>query len=254
MMEIIYGRRPVLEALKAYRRKFQQLFFLQSIQSDKITAEIVSLAHKHQIEILYLPKDQLEIITGGGHHQGVAARVSLYSYVDIDGVLEEIDTDSSTLKPPVIVVLDHITDPQNFGAILRVAETGGVFCVVIPKDRSVEVTPAVVRSSSGASEYLRVTKVVNITRAINLLKKRGFWVVGLDSNDLSIPYERISFTYPVVLVIGQEGKGISRLVRENCDYLLHIPMYGSIDSMNVATALAVIVHEIRRQHRIAPGK
>ena len=248
MSELIYGRRPVYEALMSERRLISKVFVLSSNTQDNIIGEILLLAQKKGIKVGGVQKNDLDRISGGGNHQGVIAEASSYPYVELEQMVENTPEGS---RPPVIVVLDHVQDPQNLGTILRVAETAGSAGVVIPKDRSAEITPAVVRASAGASEQIKVARVVNITRTIAFLKEKGFWVAGLDCSKDAVSYENVDLTDPMVIVVGTEGTGLSRLVKENCDHLLHIPMYGRMDSMNVTTALAVIIHEARRQWRVS---
>ena len=190
----------------------------------------------------------MDRLAKNGNHQGIIAEVSSYPYVDEKQIYQITLAQKYTISP-LLIICDHIQDPQNLGTILRVADSAGVNGVIIPKDRSAEVTPAVVRASAGAAEHIIVAKVVNIARTIAFLKDRSFWVAGLDCNLNAVLYETVATKDPLAIVVGEEGKGLSRLVKEKCDCLLHIPMYGKINSMNVATALAVVLHEIKRQSR-----
>jgi len=195
------------------------------------------------VPIQRVERRQLDRI-GDFKHQGVAAEVSQYPYVELEAILAEADQRQET---PWLLMLDCLQDPQNFGALLRTAEIIGVHGVVIPKRRAVGITPAVVNSSAGATEHLLVAQVTNLVRTMETLKARGLWIVGLEDVPQAQPHYQSDLTMPLALVVGSEGRGIGRLVRETCDILIRLPMRGSISSLNVAVAGSIALYEVWRQ-------
>ena len=187
----------------------------------------------------------LDRMAGGYRHQGVVARVEAYRYLSFDELLQQVSTDSTSSW---ILMLDGLTDPRNFGALLRTAEAVGVSHVVIPKDRSVEVTPVVVKASAGATHHLKISKVTNLRRAIGELKNQGYWTAGLDSESPETLYDK-NFPNRLVIVLGGEGKGLRPVTLRECDFVVSIPMLGKIGSLNVAVAGAVFLYELVRQSR-----
>ena len=185
------------------------------------------------------------MLTRGGHHQGVALKADPYPYVDFADILRAVEDDENAK----VVILDHLEDPQNVGSILRTACAIGVTGVIIPEDRGSGVTPAAVRASAGASEYLKVARVVNLVRAMKQLKDANMWLTGLDWGKDAKPYTEIDFKGRAGLVVGAEGTGISRLVRETCDFIAVLPMRGEIESLNAGVAAAVCMYEMVRGER-----
>ncbi len=242
-MNIIEGRKPVLEALRA-GRAIRKIILAQGIKEDAVIREIIASAQKNSISIQRVDRQQIFDLSGSDVHQGIIAETEPYKYKTMEDI---IDKAKVSQRPPFVIVLDRITDPHNLGSIIRTAEGCGAHGVVIPQRNACGITPAVVKASAGAVEHIPVARVVNITRTLNWLKQQGFWVIGADME--GIPYYRADLTGPVALVLGSEGKGIGRLVKENCDLLVSIPMMGRIQSLNVSVAGAILMYEILRQRR-----
>ena len=246
--EWIFGRNPVEEALAANRRTASEIVLpAGGIDDDEQLQRIADEARQRRIVIRSMERDQLDRLTRYGHHQGVALKTTGYPYVDFNEIVDEAQADENSL----VVVLDHLEDPQNVGAILRTACAVGVTGVVIPEDRACGITPAAVRASAGGSEYIKVAKVVNLVRAIEALKDAGLWFTGLDWGKDAKLYTDIDFKGRVGLVVGSEGSGISRLVRENCDFIAELPMPGGFESLNAGVATAVTMYEVLRQRMSA---
>jgi len=240
--EILYGRNAVREALRAGRRRFYKLVLAEGVRESGIVAEIVDLARRRQVPLQRVERRQLDEISS--NHQGVAAEVSPYPYVDWKAILAAIER---SREMPLLLLLDCLQDPQNLGSLLRTAEIVGVQGVVLPKRRAVGVTPAVVNASAGAAEHLRVARVTNLVRAMEELKRRDVWVVGLENVPQAQPYHRVDLNLPLALVVGSEGQGMRRLVRERCDLLIKLPMRGRINSLNAAIAGSIVLYEAWRQ-------
>jgi len=232
---IIFGMNPVLEALRSHPDRIRYIAVARGAHTNRV----FDAAKKAGVPVRVLPPDQIDRLARGVHN-GVVADVSEASYADF----EEI---AAREKTNFVLILDGITDPQNFGAILRVAEGFAVDVVVIPQHESVGLTPAAVKASAGASEWIPVAQVTNLARAIESLKERGYWIYGAAAK--GDPPDAIDFRGKVALVLGSEGKGIRRNVLEHCDRTVTIPMSGRVESFNVATAAAVLCYEVRRQQR-----
>ena len=228
---VIYGVRPVIEALRSPRR---EVFEVLEVGGNE---EVSKAAGASSVPVKKVDRTRIEELARGGVHQGVVARVGPYPYSDLDEILAAPD--------PLVLVLDGITDPRNLGAILRVVDGAGASGVVVPKDRAVGVTAAAVKASAGASEHVRVTGETNLRRAIDRMKKEGLWVYAAEGR--GTPYHELDLTGPVALVVGSEGRGIRRLVREGCDGAVSVPMLGAVESLNVSVAVAVLLYEARRQ-------
>ncbi len=247
MSEILYGRQPVLEMLRAGKRKVIGVMMRNSVKPTKETDEIVRLAEEAGVRVEAVDQQRLIKMTNDGNHQGLAARVSnknVFKYNDLSAKLSKKEGD------PLILILDHIQDTGNLGALLRVADAAGVDAVIIPSDRAAQVTPAVVRASAGASEHVDVCVVTNLVRTMKDLKKDGFWITGLEACDEAKNYTEADFSGSVALVVGSEGSGLGRLVRENCDFLVQFPLYGKVTSLNAASAGAIVLYEVRRQREM----
>lgn len=242
--EWLYGRNPVEEALAAGRRTVSEVVLPPYCAGeDDQVRRIREEALSRRLVIRTMERTQLDKLTRFGHHQGFALKASPYPYVDFEDILADARDDENAL----VVVLDHLEDPQNVGSILRTACAIGATGVVIPEDRACGVTPAVVRASAGGAEHIRVAHVVNIVRAMQDLKDAGFWLTGLDWGPDAKPYTQIDFKGRVGLVVGAEGAGISRLARETCDFIAELPMPGGFESLNAGVATAVTLYEVLRQ-------
>ena len=236
----IEGRNAVLEALRA-DRTVDKLFILDSARPGPISA-IKKEADKRGIPVKYVDKDRLDAMCPGGHHQGVVAKCAAYDYVEVEDILKKAE-DSG--EDPFIIVLDGINDPHNLGAIIRTANLAGAHGVIIPKNRAVGLSATVARTSAGALNYTPVAKVTNIARTVDDLKKKGIWFACADMDGESM--YKVNLTGPIGLVIGSEGEGVSRLIKEKCDYICSVPMKGDIDSLNASVAAGVLMYEIVRQ-------
>lgn len=236
----IEGRNAVMEAFKS-GKTIDKLYILDGCQDGPISS-IKREAKKTDVIIKFVAKERLDQMSQTGHHQGVIAQCAAYEYAEIEDILENANKKG---EDPFIIFLDNIEDPHNLGAIIRTANLSGAHGVVIPKNRAVGLTATVARTSAGALNYTPVAKVTNIAQEIEKLKKRGIWFACADM-DGEVMY-RQNLTGPLGLVIGNEGSGVSRLVREKCDYVCSIPMNGDIDSLNASVAAGVLMYEVVRQ-------
>lgn len=234
---IIYGVNPILETIRSHpdRVRYIGVAREQTSRHQKLIGE----AKRAGVNVRTMQSEQIDRLASRGVHNGVIAEVSESGYADFDEAIA---------AATFVLILDGITDPQNFGAILRVADGFGVNVVVIPEHESVGLTPIAVKASAGASQWVPVAKVTNLARAIETLQKNEFWVYGAAANG-DAPHE-IDFKGKVALVMGNEGKGVRRNVLEHCDRVVTIPMSGHVESFNVATAAAVLCYEVARQNRV----
>ena len=236
----IEGRNAVLEAFRS-GKTIDKLFVLDGCQ-DGIVNTIKREARKQDTIINYVKKERLDQMSETGHHQGVIASAAAYTYAEVEEILEAARRKG---EDPFIFLLDNIEDPHNLGALIRTANLAGAHGVIIPKRRACGLTAAVARASAGALNYTPVAKVTNLAAVIEDLKKEGLWFVCAQMNGESM--YRLKLTGPIGLVIGNEGEGVSRLVREKCDFTASIPMHGDIDSLNASVAAGVLAYEIVRQ-------
>ena len=236
----IEGKRPVLEALKS-GRTVEKLLIARGSREGSVR-EIYSRAREAKIVIQEVDRKRLDEISGSGMHQGVLAFVTPYQYVEVEDILSMAEEKG---EAPFLIVLDEIMDPHNLGAMLRTAECCGVHGVILPKRRSVGMTPVAMKASSGAAEYLPVAKVPNLVRTLEGLKQQGIWIAGAATE--GVEYTAQDLAGPIALVIGSEGKGIGRLIREKCDFLVRIPLRGRIESLNASVAAGVLMYEVVRQ-------
>lgn len=227
------------EALRG-RRGIDRLFIAEGVKEDERLRAMTKLAVERGGEVDRVPRLLLDDATRGANHQGVALEAETYRYAAFEDLLE---------VPGTVLVLDHLQDPQNFGTLLRAAEAAAVAGVVIPQDRAVDVTPAVVNASAGAVEHLRVATVPNLARALETLKRSGRWVVGLDAGEGAQDFYGAEIPTPAALVVGAEGGGLSAIVRKSCDLLLALPMRGRVGSLNAATAGAIALYDLLRRER-----
>lgn len=246
--DTIEGRNTVLEALRSGERPVYKIFMLAGGKSGP-REEIQHLAGKMGIELEEVGKGRLNQLSVTRNHQGVIALAAAKEYVEVADILNQA---RERREEPFILILDGIEDPHNLGALLRSAEGAGVHGVVIPKRRAAQLTAAVGRASAGAMEYMAVAQVTNLTRTIKELQKEGVWVAGADPRGKK-SYTDADLTGPIALVIGSEGRGIRRLVKENCDFLLFLPMRGRISSLNASVAGSLLMYEVLRQRTRGDG-
>lgn len=240
----LWGRQALLEALRA-GHELKKLCVAHGAKPSGALAELLDLARRQDIPIAKVAAEHLDRLAQGANHQGVVAEAADYRYVELEDLLVAEPRGRYLL----LLVLDHINDPQNFGTLLRSSEAVGVDGVIIPRERAVGVTGAVVKSSAGAVEHLRIAQVVNLPRALDQLKDRGVWVVGLDALGRQ-RYDEVDYAMPVALVVGSEGRGLSRLAREKCDLLVKLPMRGKVASLNAAVAGSIALYEILRRREL----
>jgi len=239
--ERIYGRNPVLETLRANRRTGYSLQVAQGVELRGALAEALELARTQSIPVERIPRKELDLLEG--NHQGVAMEVSPYPYAALSEILDRAGASGPNA---LVLVLDELQDPQNLGSLLRTAEAVGVCGVIIPAHRSAGVTPAVVRASAGASEHLQVARH-NLDQALRRLKDAGFWIAGLERDPQAQPLSAAALDGRLAVVVGSEGSGLRRLVREACDFLVRIPMHGRIDSLNAAVAGSIVLYTARER-------
>ena len=237
--DLIMGRNPVTEALRGGREIEEIMIQKGAVGSIN---KIIDLAEENGVMYTFMEKASLDRLAGDTSHQGIIAKAAVYRYRELE---ELFDLAEERGEDPFFVLLDGIEDPHNLGAIIRSAECAGASGVIIPKRNAAGVTETVLRTSAGAAEYLPVCKVTNLTRTIETLKERGVWVYACDMDGED--YAKQDFSGPVCLVIGNEGSGISRLVREACDGAVSIPMAGRIDSLNASNAAAILLFEVKRK-------
>jgi len=245
--EIVCGRQPVRELLLAARRTVHAVHVASQDTRDRSIDEIVGLARRARAKIFNADPRSMDRLAGTAHHQGVAAEVSPYPVLEMHDLLSMLEKRAC----PLVLLLDHIQDPQNLGALLRTADSAGVDAVVLPKRRASAVTPAAVRASSGAAEHVKTAMVANIGEVIRRLKEAGFRVGGLDASPAARLYHEADLSGPLALVVGSEGEGLQPMVRGLCDFHVRIPQLGRVASMNAAAAGAVVVFEAVRQRQ--PG-
>jgi 23S rRNA (guanosine2251-2'-O)-methyltransferase len=243
---MVYGKNPVLEALRA-GREIKRLVVLASAREEPRLAEILGAARERGIDVEEAGRQRLDDIAHSDSHQGVIAYVGRRRYWELPDLLAELESDPA----PVLLVLDGIQDPQNLGSICRTAEAAGVAGVLIPRHRSAEVTPAATKASAGAVEHLRIAMVGSLAQVIDRLKQEGYWTVGL-AGEAEAAYTAARYDGKLALVIGSEGEGLHRLVRERCDQLVRLPMLGRVSSLNAAVAASVVLYEALRQRNAAP--
>lgn len=236
----IEGRNAVIEALRS-EKTIDKLYIQDGCQDGPVMT-IKRMAKNKDIFVKYVAKERLDQMSDTGHHQGVIAMSAAYEYAEVEDILQKARDKG---EAPFIFLLDNIEDPHNLGAIIRTANLAGAHGVIIPKNRAVGLTSTVARTSAGALNYTPVARVTNISKTIDELKKEGLWFVCADMGGETM--YRLNLTGPIGLVIGNEGEGVSRLVKEKCDFIASIPMKGDIDSLNASVAAGILAYEIVRQ-------
>ena len=249
-MEVLYGLHPVEEALKAGRRRFDHVL-VAAERHDARIEQLVALCRQLGIRVRQESREQLTLVAENIAHQGVVAFVHGQEALSIEDLLTP-DPAAKSGFARLLLALDGVEDPQNLGALLRVADGAGVDGIVLTERRSAPLSPVAVKASAGAAEHLRIARVVNLVRALEDLKRQNLWIIGLDERGTS-DYDHFDFTGDCVLVLGREGAGLHDLVRRTCDHLLRIPMAGGVSSLNVSAAGAVVLYEAFRQRRIKAG-
>ncbi|HUG53003.1 MAG TPA: 23S rRNA (guanosine(2251)-2'-O)-methyltransferase RlmB, partial [Vicinamibacteria bacterium] len=245
-MNLICGINPVLEALHAGTRHFDRLLVVKGLRNRRIS-EAISRAGHLGIPLRFESRDTLDRMAGGVPHQGLIAVVSAKPVITLEKLLEQART------PALLVVLDGVEDPRNLGAILRTVEASGADGVLLPERHSAGLSETVSRASAGALEHVRVAGIGNVVQAIEALKSRGIWVVGFDASGTE-RWDAVDYRQPVALVLGGEGRGIRRLVREHCDHMVSIPLFGQVGSLNVSVAAGIALFEAVRQRGAVPSQ
>lgn len=246
MEDMIAGRHSVLEALKS-GRSINKIWIAENVQKHQIQP-IMAEAKKSGVVVQFVDKRKLDQMVENVPHQGIVAQVAAYDYAQVEDILARARAKGEV---PFIVLLDEIEDPHNLGSILRTADCAGVHGVIIPKRRSVGLTATVSKTSAGAVEYVPVAKVTNLAQTIDELKEQGIWVAGADVQAKETLYQT-DFTLPIAIVIGNEGKGIGRLIKDKCDFRVQLPMFGQINSLNASVAASLFMYEVVRQRLPKP--
>lgn len=238
--DLIMGRNTVLEALRS-ERDIHKIWVAEGATKGQIQ-QVVAVAKENKVMIQVVPKKKLDQMVEG-NHQGVIAQVAAYQYSELDDIFRKA---ANKQEDPFILLLDELEDPHNLGSILRTADASGVHGIIIPKRRSVGLTATVAKSSTGAIEHVPVVRVTNLSRTIEELKERGVWIAGTDAKG-SQDYRKMDGTMPLGIVIGSEGRGMSRIIKEKCDFLFHLPMVGHVTSLNASVAASLLMYEVYRK-------
>lgn len=250
--DLLYGLNPLLEILRAGDRIPPEIVIAEGARDERLR-ELIELARAKNVTVKRAPRASIDRATGNTHHQGVMARIAAARYADTDDLLSSIASRVGSEEEPLVLVLDGVEDPRNLGAILRTAECAGVHGVFVPERRAAGLTEVVSKASAGATEYVPTARAVNLSRLIAQLKERKLWVVGTAA-DASMNYTEWEWTRPSAVVMGGEGAGLHRLVSENCDVLVRIPVQGKIQSLNVSVAAGVVLYEAIRQRSLVHSK
>ncbi len=250
MAETLYGHHAVREALRAGRRQVYEILVVRGIKMSDEVADILRLAQEKRIGVRQVERDELARLGGAARQWGVAARVADYPYVEWAQIVQAAQASGEL---PLLLLLDHVQDPQNLGTLLRTAEAVGVHGVGIPQHRAAGITPAVSNASAGAVEHLRVAEIANVAQTIVALKQQGIWIVGLEQAPQAKAYHQVDVNIPLALVVGSEGSGLSRLVRQRCDLLIALPMRGRIGSLNASVAGSIALYWVWQQRHAKGG-
>ena len=243
VVDFVFGRHAVAEALQTPDRVNR--VFIQEGTSGRDAAKVIELAREKGIQVQTVPKTKIEDLVGNAVHQGLVASIAAYEYADLEDVFKKAEEKG---EDPFIVILDGVEDPHNLGSILRTADATGVHGIIIPKRRSASLTATVAKASTGAIEHVQVVRVTNLTQTIEQLKARGVWVFGTDMN--GIDYRKWNTSGPLAIVMGNEGKGVSRIVKESVDEMVTIPMVGHVQSLNASVASALMMYEVFRNRSL----
>ena len=243
VVDFVFGRHAVVEALQTPDRVNR--VFIQEGTSGRDAAKVIELAREKGIQVQTVPKTKIEDLVGNAVHQGLVASIAAYEYADLEDVFKKAEEKG---EDPFIVILDGVEDPHNLGSILRTADATGVHGIIIPKRRSASLTATVAKASTGAIEHVPVVRVTNLTQTIEQLKARGVWVFGTDMNGTD--YRKWNTKGPLAIVMGNEGKGVSRIVKESVDEMVTIPMVGHVQSLNASVASALMMYEVFRNRSL----
>jgi 23S rRNA (guanosine2251-2'-O)-methyltransferase len=242
--EVLYSRQAVREALRAGRRRFFRLLLAKGLAENPVLDEIIALAQSQNVAIVQRPRREIEEVAKYHAHQGVAVEVSDYPYADVQDILHLAETRQ---EAPLILILDLIQDIHNLGSLIRTLEAVGGHGILIQERRAAGITPATVSTSSGATEHVLIAQVTNIAQEIEHLKENKVWIAGLEDVSEALPYNQMDLKVPLGIVVGSEGSGLRRLVRERCDWLMSLPMRGQINSLNAAIAASIVLYKVLEQ-------
>lgn len=247
MPDYLYGRHAILEALRA-KRTIEEILIARGVHNHTALSEIIALAKSADVPVHGVSRDQLDRMTrnhrGDLGHQGIVARIPDFEYVEVNDLLAVAQARG---EPAFLLMLDSVQDPQNFGTLLRTAEAVGVHGVIIAERRAVGVTPAVVKTSAGAVHHLKIARVTNLARTMEELKRANVWMMGVENAPNAVDYTRADYKIPLALILGSEGEGLGRLITEKCDFLVKLPMWGKIESLNVAVAGSIVLYAAKMQ-------
>lgn len=238
--EYIAGKNPVLEALRS-GREINKIWIAEGVKKSGVN-EILDLARERGILVQFVPKKKIDQLTSS-NHQGIVASVASYKYAELDDIFQKAIEKN---EDPFILILDELEDPHNLGSIMRTADAIGVHGIIIPKRRAVGLTAVVAKASTGAIEHVPVVRVTNLAQTVDVLKDRGVWVAGTDAKG-SNDYRQMDATLPLAIIIGSEGRGMSRILKEKCDFLYYLPMVGHVTSLNASVAAALLMYEVYRK-------
>ena len=243
--EMIAGKNPVLEALRA-GREINKLWIADGVKKTGVQ-ELVDLAKERGVLVQFVPKQKIDKLAD--NHQGIVASVAAYDYAELDDLFAVAQAKN---EDPFFLILDELEDPHNLGSIMRTADAIGVHGIIIPKRRAVGLTAVVAKASTGAIEHVPVVRVTNLAQTVDELKERGIWIAGTDAKE-SADYRQMDATLPLAVIIGSEGRGMSRLLRDKCDFLYHLPMIGHVTSLNASVAAALLMYEVYRKRQDHKG-
>ncbi|MCM3620405.1 23S rRNA (guanosine(2251)-2'-O)-methyltransferase RlmB [Sutcliffiella horikoshii] len=238
--EFIMGRNPVLEALKS-NREINKLWIAEGGQKGSIQ-QVIAMAKEANVLVQFVPRKKIDQMVEG-NHQGVVASVAAYDYAELDDLYRLAEKRN---EDPFFLILDEIEDPHNLGSIMRTADAVGAHGIIIPKRRAVGLTATVAKASTGAIEHVPVVRVTNLARTVDELKEKGLWIFGTDAKG-KVDYTKMDCSLPLGLIIGSEGKGMSRLLKEKCDFLVSLPMVGKVTSLNASVAASLLMYEVFRK-------
>jgi 23S rRNA (guanosine2251-2'-O)-methyltransferase len=241
MEEWIAGKNPVLEALRS-GREINKIWIAEGVQKGQIR-QLLDLAKQKGLIVQFVPKRKIEQYAKTEAHQGVLASIAAYTYAEVDDIFQAAEKKG---EQPFILILDELEDPHNLGSIMRTADAVGAHGIIIPKRRAVGLTATVAKASTGAIEYVPVARVTNLSRTIDELKSKGVWIVGTDASAKQ-DYRDLEADMPLGLVIGSEGKGMARIIKEKCDFLIKLPMVGHVTSLNASVAASLLMYEVLRK-------